>query len=501
MTHHGRAPRLSRTQWPAGAYPRAQLPERVLQFGTGMLLRALSAAAVDAANRRGRFNGRIVVVQSTTQGAAHIMNAQGGLFTLVERGLENGAPVERARLVGSISRALVADTEWDAVRAVVARPELQVIVSNVTEAGFRPDAAFPAQLAGLLRARFAALPEGPPLFVIPTELVRDNGPRLAEMVLERAGRSATDAAFRDWVSRGVRFCSSLVDRITTGAPPADVGADLEARLGYSDALLTVTEPYSLWAIESDPGALSAAFPIEAPPGVVFAPDIAFYAVRKLRLLNGAHTAMAPLALLSRVATVREAAEHPLLGALLGRILTDEIVPGTDLPADQALAFARDVVDRFRNPWLEHRWEVIATNQTPKLRERVLPSVAGFAARCGRVPPGLTLACAASLRFARCIAQVSATEGRGWWRGASYAIRDADLPRLVAHWWAVDPEHTPGPVSVDILQRLAARALSDASLWGGTTFAGVPGFVDAATRALCRLEEVGVEGAITALDGE
>jgi tagaturonate reductase len=394
----------------------------------------------------------------------------------------------------------VAADEWDAVRSVVTRPELQVIVSNVTEAGFRADGPFPERLTDLLRARFAALPEGPPLFVIPTELVRDNGPRLAEMVLDRAGRSATDPAFRDWLSRGVRFCSSLVDRITTGSPPPDVGAELEARLGYSDALLTVAEPYSLWAIESDPGALSAAFPIEARPGVVFAPDIAFYAVRKLRLLNGSHTAMAPLALLSGVATVREATEHSQVGGLQRRILFDEIVPGMDLPADEALAFAHEVMDRFRNPWLEHRWEVIATNQTPKLRERVLPSVAGFAARCGRVPQGLALACAASLRFARCVERVSETEGRGWWRGAPYTIRDADLPRLVAHWWAVDPEHAPGPVTVDILQRLAVRALTDATLWGGTTFASVPGFVDAATRALCRLEETGVVGAIAALDG-
>lgn len=499
MTHSGRAPRLNRTHWPAGAYPRAQLPERVLQFGTGMLLRALSAAAVDAANRTGRYNGSIVVVQSTPHGVAGTMNAQSGLFTLVEQGLENGASVQRTRLIGAISRALMAADE-DAIRSVVTRPELQVIVSNVTEAGFRADAPFPERLTDLLRARFAALPEGPPLFVIPTELVRDNGPRLSEMVLDLAGRSATDRAFRDWLSRGVRFCSSLVDRITTGPPPPDVGAELEAHLGYRDALLTVAEPYFLWAIESDRGALSAAFPIDAPPGVVVAPDIAFYAVRKLRLLNGAHTAMAPLAILSGVATVREAAEHSRLGELLRRILFEEIVPGTDLPADEALAFAHEVLNRFRNPWLEHRWEVIATNQTPKLRERVLPSVAGFAARCGRVPEGLALACAASLRFTRCIAQVSATEGRGWWRGAPYTIRDADLTRLVAHWWAVDPEHAPGPVPPDILHRLAARALPDATLWGGTTFAGVPGFVDAATGALCRLEEVGVEGAIAALDG-
>src|SRR2546430_13350552 len=97
-------PRLSNAQWPSGAYRRAELPERVLQFGTGMLLRAVCAAAVDAANAAGAFGGRLVVVQSTPNGQAAALNAQDRLFTLVERGLERGAPVERARLVGSISR-------------------------------------------------------------------------------------------------------------------------------------------------------------------------------------------------------------------------------------------------------------------------------------------------------------------------------------------------------------------------------------------------------------
>jgi len=490
------APRLSASDWPAGAYPWADLPERVLQFGTGILLRALSATAVDAANRQGRFNGRIVVVQSTPHGVARDMNAQDGLFTLVEQGLENGATVDRARLIGAISRAVVADTEWDAVRALVARPELQVIVSNVTEAGFRRDAPFPARLLDLLRARFAALRDGPPLFVIPTELVPDNGVRLAEMIKDLAGDS--DRAFQGWLGRGVRFCSSLVDRITT-APSPDARARLEARLGYCDGLLTLTEPYSLWAIAADPAELSAVFPIDSAPGVVFTPDITFYSQRKLRLLNGAHTAMAPLAILSGVATVRESAEHPTLGPFRQRLLFDEIVPGSGLGADDARAFARSVVERFGNPWLEHRWHVIATNQTPKLRLRVLPSVLGFAAACHRVPLCLALACAASLRFSRCIEQVSASEGRGWWRGASYPIQDVDLARLNGHWWAVDPEHAAGPVPATTLQRLAVRILGDAGLWG-VSFADAPEFVAAVAAALCRLEEVGVDGAIVALGG-
>src|ERR1044071_3387710 len=116
-------PRLSGEHWPRSAYPRTELPERVLQFGTGMLLRAVCAACVDEANRAGAFEGRIVVVQSTPRGRANVINAQDGLFTLVERGLEDGVPVERTRLVGSISRALVADAEWPAVREVGASME------------------------------------------------------------------------------------------------------------------------------------------------------------------------------------------------------------------------------------------------------------------------------------------------------------------------------------------------------------------------------------------
>lgn len=488
------APRLSASDWPAGAYPRADLPERVLQFGTGILLRALSAAQVDAANRQGRFSGRIVVVQSTPHGVARDMNAQDGLFTLVEQGLENGARVDRARLIGSISRALVADTEWEAVRALVARPELQVIVSNVTEAGFRRDAPFPARLLDLLRARFEGVRDGPPLFVIPTELVPDNGARLADMIQDLAGD--TDRAFRSWLERGVRFCSSLVDRITT-APSPETRARLESRLGHSDRLLTLTEPYSLWAIAADPAELSAVFPIDAEPGVVFAPDITFYSQRKLRLLNGAHTVMAPLSILSGVDTVRQSIEHSTLGAFLQRLLFDEIVPGSGLAADDALPFARSVVERFGNPWLEHRWHVIATNQTPKLRLRVVPAVLQFTASCHRVPMCLALACAASLRFSRCTEQISAGEGRGWWRGASYPIQDVDLPRLNGHWWAVDPAHAAGPVPAETLRRLAARIMGDAGLWG-VSLTDAPEFAAAVTAALCRLEDVGVEGAIAAL---
>ena len=490
-----RLPSINRAHWPESAYRRDELPERVLQFGTGMLLRALCAASVDAANRAGAFNGRIVVVQSTPHGNARAINAQDGLFTLVERGLLDGGPSERTRLIGAVARALVADTEWQAVRAAVAQPELQVIVSNVTEAGFRLEAGFPAKLVDVLHTRFERLPDGPPLYVIPTELVPDNGPRLAAMIDRLA--SQCDERFRAWLTTHVRFCSSLVDRITTGSPPPEARAALEADLGYSDELLTVTEPYALWAIEGEPAALRAAFPIDvASEAVVFASDIGMHRERKLRLLNGSHTALAPLALLAGVATVREAAEHARLGPFLERTLFQELVPGTDMPAAPARAFAAGVLERFRNPWLRHEWRVIATNQTMKMRVRVAPAIERFVQHERRVPQGLALACAAHLRYLRPVSEgaPSGSAPHGRWRGATYPIVDADLPLVARHWLAADPDRASGPIPRDTLERLTTRALADEALWG-SSLARLPGFLEATTQALARLEHEGVEASL------
>ncbi len=265
-----------------------------------------------------------------------------------------------------------------------------MILSNSSEAGFRIDAPFPGRLTDALHARFTRAKDAPPMFVIPTELVPDNGARLAAMVHELARKY--DQAFRDWLKARVRFCSSLVDRIVT-APAPDQHAALEATLGYRDALLSVTEPYALWAIEADPAELRSVFPVESTT-VVFAPDIAFYRERKLRLLNAVHTATAPLALLAGVRTVREVTSHPLLGAFQRRLLFDEIIPATDLPAGEARAFANEVLERFANPWLEHEYRVIATNQLDKFKIRVVPLISR------RPQPSLALAAAAHLTFTR-----------------------------------------------------------------------------------------------------
>jgi len=479
--------------WPADAYRRDALPERVLMFGTGMLLRSLPIALLDAANRAGRAAGRAVLVQSTAAGLADTLAAQDGLYTLVERGLEDGVPVERARLVGAVARALVAERDWPAVRELAAAPTLRAIVSNVTEAGFRAhpddwrapadDAAgraptgFVGKLVALLHARFRALGDAAPvLLVIPTELVDDNGAALAAFVNEAAAAWPGGAAFRSWYARRVRFCASLVDRITTGTPSGDVHAGLERALGYRDALATVAEPYALWAVEGDPTELRDALPLDDGACAVFAPSIARYRERKLRLLNGTHTAVAPLALLAGVETVRQAAEDAAFGALLRRLLFDEIAPATTLDPDDARAFARAVLDRFGNPALEHAWRVIAANQTAKLRVRVAPVVRAYGERTGRggAPPALALGVAGALVLARHPAS---------------ADRDPEAPAVARHWEAAGVGDTPA--------RIAASALGDAALWGGS-LADVPGLVPAVADALTVIRTDGGRAAVERL---
>lgn len=149
----------------------------------------------------------------------------------------------------------------------------------------------------------------------------------------------------------------------------------------------------------EPGALHAAFAIDvSPDAVVFAPDIGPYRERKLRLLNGTHTALASVALLAGVPTVQEAVADPRLGPFLRHVLCNKLVPATTVPRPAAEPFARTTLERFGNPWLDHEWRVIAQNQTARMRLRVVPAI-----------PRLT--CCAYRKASRCVApRTSATFG-------------------------------------------------------------------------------------------
>ena len=453
--------------------PAGRGPERVLQFGTGALLRGLP----DALFHEAGWGGAIVMVGSTGSGRASTLGAQDGRYTLVVRGLRGGEPVDAAEVVGSVSRALAASSDWGAVLEVARSPDLRVVVSNTTEVGItddpgdRPDLdpprSFPGKLAAALAARAEAFGyEGGDLVVLPCELVEGNGTRLREIIEAHAVRWELGAGFRSWLAESVTFCDTLVDRIVPGTPD-DPGALFE-RLGYTDGLLTVAEPYRLWAIEGGPD-VEARLPIAGLDGVVVTDDLTPYRERKVRVLNGGHTATVPTAILCGLDTVAEAMGDAAVGAFVRRVILDEIVPGLEVDSAMARDFARDVIDRFGNPFVAHALRDITFQQTAKLGVRVAPSVRAYVEARGAAPPLLTFGIAALLALVR--------------PGADGGLATDDAAAdWAARWAGVEGEAA--------LRDFAHDALA---VWGLEAVPGVPGAV---ADALVAIERDGARAALT-----
>ena len=195
----------------------------------------------------------------------------------------------------------------------------------------------------------------------------------------------------------------MVDRIIPGYPAADAER-LFAQLGYRDRLLVAGEIYHSFIIEAPPSLLDE-LPLgraKTPLYVKIVADAAPYRTTKVRLLNGAHTAMVPLGLLLGIESVREAIEHPALGAFIQELIFQEVIPSVgELPREELQAFARHVFDRFRNPRIHHRLQTISLNSASKVKERILPSLLGFHRKMrGSCPGGWSLALAGFLRLYR-----------------------------------------------------------------------------------------------------
>ncbi|HYE57223.1 MAG TPA: tagaturonate reductase [Rhodothermales bacterium] len=469
----------------------AARPVRVVQFGTGALLRGLVGDLVDEANRAGRFDGSIAMVGQTGSGRSDALAAQSGLYTLGIRGLDaDGRPLERYRVVAATAFALDARTEWDAVLALARRQEVQSVVSNTTEAGLRfspddrsgalPPVSFPAKLTAFLyeRARTFGFEPAFGVVVLPLELVEHNGPLLRRLVRELSERWELDARFGPWLDAGCRFPATLLDRIVPGTPPPDEHAALEARLGYRDALLTLAEPFRFLAIEGDETLRSRVQWLEAA-GVEVVPDIGPYRLRKVYILNGAHTAMAPLALLCGLQTVGEAVQDEALGAFTRRLIFEEIVPVLALDRRPTERFAQDVLRRFANPFVHHALRSITLQQTAKVRVRLVPTLLDHAERGTQPPPALSLAFAAYLHSLR-PGQIEGLEA------------DDEAAPLVDRWRALD--HVPKP---EAQVRFVGDVLGRADLWGHD-LTRLLGFAEAVSENLTRLVGEGPRAALARL---
>lgn len=389
---------------------RQEYPEKVLQFGEGNFLRAFVDWQIEQLNQNTDFNGSVVVVQPIEKGLVDQLNEQDGLYTLYLEGMKDGKPVSEHMLIQSISRGLKLETQYDEYLAVAENPALRFIFSNTTEAGIafndkdqltdRPQASFPGKLTAFLYHRYQTFQgdRDKGCIIIPCELIDRNGEKLKELILKYAELWNLEDGFVNWLHEANTFCNSLVDRIVPGFPKDKI-EKINEELKYQDNLVVVGEQYYLWVIEG-PEWIRKEFPVDQAnlTNTLFVDDMTPYRTRKVRILNGAHTAMTPVAYLYGLDTVREAVEHPVTGKFINELVFEEIVPILDQPKEELISYAHDVLDRFLNPFIKHYLIDIALNSTSKYKTRNLPSLIDYLKQKDHLPKRLVFSLAALILF-------------------------------------------------------------------------------------------------------
>ncbi len=453
-----------------------ELPEKVLQFGTGVLLRGLPDYLINKANRQGIFNGRIVVVKSTDSGDTAAFDRQDSLYTLCVRGIDNGTQVESNTVCSAISRVLSAKTQWESILECAKSTEMQIIISNTTEVGIQlvqddirqnPPVSFPGKLLAFLYARFQAFngDSDKGMIIIPTELIPNNGKKLESILFELAHRNNLETEFIDWIENSNTFCNSLVDRIVPGKPDEKTREKTAQKLGYTDNLMTMSEVYRLWAIEGDARIKEILSFEQADEGVIVEPDIEIFRELKLRMLNGTHTLSCGLAFLAGFATVKEAMQDENMSAFISNLMLGEIGPSIPypIPEKNIQRFGMQVLDRFRNPYIEHRWINITMEYTSKMIMRNIPVLLQYYKNFSVPPEYISLGFAAYLLFTKPVKHENNTY-YGEMNGQAYPIHDSHAAYFYETWKSVSPD------------QLVETVLRNKNLWEHD-LTTLPGFAD------------------------
>ena len=412
-------------------YGKPSRPERIIQFGSGAFLRGFFDWMLQKTNEAGLMNASAVIVQSTEGGGADRLNGQNCLYTQVLRGAEG----EVRTVVDSISRCLRARQDFEAFMALADQPEMRFIVSNTTEAGIcdapgerltdTPCASFPGKLTQLLYRRYQR--KLPGFIILPCELIVNNGGILKSIVLKKAREWNLEPGFAKFVEAENHFLNTLVDRITPGYP-----RDIPVEMDYEDALVNTSEFYHFFAIEGG-STLAEELPFhKAGLNVLWTDDLTPYHTRKVRILNGVHTATVGYALLKGFDTVGEALKNDPMRNFMRAAAFDEIVPVLDLPQAEAREYAENVFARFANPYIRHAWRSISLNSVSKFRVRLVPTLLAYREKNGVWPRHLVYSMACLIRLYRAMDVNDAPENLT-------QLRHRTLPEIMANaeMWGAD----------------------------------------------------------------
>lgn len=344
------------------AFDRAALEPGIVHLGLGAFARAhllpLTEAAMAATGDRRWGVVGVSLRQPDTRDA---LEPQHGLYTLA---LRDGSGMQ-LQVMGSLLRTLVAPEDPEAVLRQLAAPGTRIVSLTVTEKGYhaQPDGAADLVARALQRRRAAGLGGF-------TVLSLDNLPSNGQVLQRHVSRCAErlDPALPGWIEAQASFPCSMVDRIVPRTTPAD-RAEVAAALGLDDAWPVLAEPFVDWAVEDR---FVAGRPDWALAGARFVDAAEPYERLKLRMVNGAHSALAYGGALLGLATVDQAVAHAQLGAFVQSLMRDEIEP--TLPGLDAAAYRQRLLQRFGNPALKHRLLQIAMDGSQKIPQRWLATV-------------------------------------------------------------------------------------------------------------------------------
>lgn len=363
---------------------RTPRPITILQFGSGNFLRGFADWMIQQSNDAGLTDHGVAIAYATNRANRHDPLAdQDGLYHVCLEGVRGGEAVRRVDLIDAVQTVVDPWADYERYRAIALSPELQLVISNTTEAGIvyteddlevRPAASFPAQVAQLLHDRYLAFDgaDSAGLSILCCELIEANGSTLREYVRRHAVRAGWGPDFMAWLDRANRFYDTLVDRIVSGFP-ADESSALQAETGFDDRALVKGELFSLWVVGGDPR-IQAVLPLaDLDLGVTFvAPEqVAAFRDKKVRVLNGCHTAMALTGLQLGHVTVDQAFADPDVRTYLDALLEGEILPTIAGDPDELRAFAAAILERFANVSLRHKLADISLNSLAKWQARNL----------------------------------------------------------------------------------------------------------------------------------
>lgn len=440
-------------------------PIKIMQFGEGNFLRAFVDWMIQKMNESGKYEGHVVVVQPLPNGRVAELKAQDGLYTLILQGLnEKGEAVRLNEVIDVLDDFVNPYADYEAFLKYGESMDLEVVISNTTEAGIAYEekdvaidmdkvtpSSYPGKLLALLKRRYTVLGKDAGLALVPCELIDDNGDKLREVLVKLAKARNEDAGFIDYLEHACHYTSTLVDRIVPGFP-RDEFKELCEAYGYVDNNMVKGEYFNLYVLKNEPY-VEEKFPVHLTGNdavhAIYVPDVHPYKQRKVRILNGSHTSLVPVAYLAGFDEVRESLLDPEVKKFLLDQLKEEIVP--TVTTKDAQGFADDVISRFLNPYVHHKLMSIALNSIPKFKERDLPTVMDDLAK-GITPKHLLYALASLIKF---------YEGKRVKNGVEEAIALQDDPANLAFMkeaWAEARKNND-------LDGLVAKVLGNVSFWG------------------------------------